>query len=370
MFFSDSDILLSVSSDKAIAEITIKKYKEVGYFIAEASSLSQAQSVANQTGANIYAESSTDEKNYIEKTFNLNFWKTDQDNIFVKNDISQNATYALFEILLTSPPDISSKIFSIAENSIAGKAVGSLVATDADGDTITYSITGGNTDVDGDGKAAFKINASTGAITVNDAGDLNYEGTKAFELTVQASDGSLSSNAVATVNLSNVNEAPTGAVTISGTAIEGSKLTVASTLKDPDGAGKAKVQWLRDGSSISGATASSYTLTSSDVGESISARLSYTDGGGFAESRTSSAVVPSGLNPGVSIKGSDKVTGEDGNTAVFSVKLNKAPVDPVTIKFAVSDTTEAKLSTSSLTFTESPRVSWRPVGLSQTDVMA
>jgi Ca2+-binding RTX toxin-like protein len=94
-------------------------------------------------------------------------------------------------------------------------------------------------------------------------------------------------------------------------------------------------------------------LGTSDVGKSITARLSYTDGGGFAETKTTSAVIPAGLNPGVSITGSDLVTGEDGKTAVFSVKLDKAPVDPVTINFAVSDTTEAKLSTSSLTFTSS-----------------
>jgi Ca2+-binding RTX toxin-like protein len=253
----------------------------------------------------------------------------------------------------SEPPEIAPKTLSIAENSIAGKALGSMVATDADGDAITYSITAGNTDVDKDGNAAFKINSSTGAITVNDAGDLNYEGINAFALTVAASDGSLFSTATATINLTNVNEAPTGTVSISGSAVQGQVLKVVSTLKDPDGAGTAKVQWLRDGSPISNATSSSYTLTSSDVGKSISARLSYTDGGGFSESRTSSAVVPAGLNPGVSITGSDRVTGEDGDSAVFSVKLDKAPVDPVTITFAVSDATEAKLSASSLTFTSS-----------------
>ncbi|WP_414014631.1 cadherin domain-containing protein [Limnohabitans sp.] len=250
-------------------------------------------------------------------------------------------------------PTLSSKTLSLAENSVATTAVGALTATDPDGDTLTYSIAAGNTDVDGDGKTAFAINTSTGAITVNDAGDLNFEGTKTFNLTVSASDGSLSSNATATVNLTNVNEAPTGAVSISGSAIQGQVLKVASTLKDPDGAAKAKVQWLRDGTSIANATSSSYTLTTADVGKAISARLSYTDGGGFAETKTTSAVIPTGLNPGVNITGTDKVTGEDGNTAVFSVRLDKAPVDPVTVRFAVSDTTEAMLSTANLTFTAS-----------------
>jgi trimeric autotransporter adhesin len=267
--------------------------------------------------------------------------------------LSTNATATVNLTDTNEAPPLANKTFSLAENSVATTAVGALTATDPDGDSLTYSITGGNTDVDGDGKAAFAINSSTGAITVNDAGDLNFEGTKTFSLSVKASDDSLFSTATATVNLTNVNEAPTGAVSISGSAIQGQVLKVVSTLKDPDGAGTAKVQWLRDGSSISGATSSSYTLDSSDVGKSISARLSYTDGGGFTESKTTSAVIPASLNPGVSIIGTDKVTGEDGNTAVFSVKLDKAPIDPVTVRFAISDTTEAKLSTASLTFTAS-----------------
>jgi hypothetical protein len=94
-----------------------------------------------------------------------------------------------------------------------------------------------------------------------------------YEVTINATD--LSSNVktqVLTVTITNVNEAPTGAVTISGTAIQGNVLTVVSTLKDPDGAGTAKVQWLRDGASIANATSSSYTLGTSDVGKAISAK--------------------------------------------------------------------------------------------------
>jgi Ca2+-binding RTX toxin-like protein len=54
----------------------------------------------------------------------------------------------------------------------------------------------------------------------------------------------------------------------------------------------------------------------------------------------------------VSLNGSDKITGEDGDTAAFTVSLNAAPTSNVTLNFAVSDTTEAKLNTSSLTFTK------------------
>src|SRR5262249_62360519 len=46
-------------------------------------------------------------------------------------------------------------------------------------------------------------------------------------------------------------------------------------------------QWLRDGSTIAGATNSTYTLDDPDIGHTISVRVSYTDGQGFAESSTS-----------------------------------------------------------------------------------
>jgi uncharacterized delta-60 repeat protein len=249
-------------------------------------------------------------------------------------------------------PIIDGKTFSVAENSSVNTSVGTLSATSPTGKAITYSITAGNTDVDKDGKTAFKINASTGAITVNDAGDLNYEGNPTFNLTVQASDGALSSTATATINITNVDEDPTGTVAITGTAVQGNKLSAVSTVKDPDGNGTAKYQWLRNEVAISGANTSTYTLNSSDVGKSIKVRLSYTDGDGFAESVTSAGVTAAGLGPGVSISGSDKTTGEDGNTAVFAVSLNAAPTGNVTLNFAVSDTTEGKLNTSSLTFTK------------------
>jgi len=55
-----------------------------------------------------------------------------------------------------------------------------------DDDTVTYSITAGNEDLDEDTKAAFAIDTSTGQITVNDADDLAL--LDVFNLTVTATD--------------------------------------------------------------------------------------------------------------------------------------------------------------------------------------
>jgi hypothetical protein len=84
---------------------------------------------------------------------------------------------------------------------------------------------------------------------------------------------------------------PTGNVTISGTAQPNQTLTASDTLADANGINSSKTyQWLSDGTIINGATATSYTLSNSDAGKSISVNVSYTDGLGKLESMSSRAV--------------------------------------------------------------------------------
>ncbi|MEJ2621223.1 MAG: hypothetical protein P8163_13435 [Candidatus Thiodiazotropha sp.] len=78
-------------------------------------------------------------------------------------------------------------------------------------------------------------------------------------------------------------------MTISGRAEEDQTLTVVNNITDSDGLGSFTYQWLRDGSAISGVTGNRYTLGDDDVGHRITVTASYTDGGGTAESVTSSA---------------------------------------------------------------------------------
>ena len=94
----------------------------------------------------------------------------------------------------------------------------------------------------------------------------------------------------ATSAVTSVNDNPTGTVSITGTATEGQVLTVdTSNLADEDGLAAFSYQWLRGDADITGATSETYTLAQADVGAAISARVSYTDNGGTAESVTSSA---------------------------------------------------------------------------------
>jgi hypothetical protein len=97
-----------------------------------------------------------------------------------------------------------------------------------------------------------------------------------------------------TAAVANVNDSPTGAVTISGTVTEDRVLTAdTGTIADKDGLGTFGYQWQRDTGSgfanIGAATAATYTLGDADVGAHIRVIVKYTDGHGTAESLTSAA---------------------------------------------------------------------------------
>ncbi len=86
--------------------------------------------------------------------------------------------------------------FSLPQNPSKGIILGTVTATDIDTNNPTLSnwkIVGGNIDIDGDGDAAFSINASTGQLTINDADDLNSQSNASVNLQVNVSDGIVTS---------------------------------------------------------------------------------------------------------------------------------------------------------------------------------
>ncbi|NCQ86187.1 MAG: cadherin [Microcystis aeruginosa W13-18] len=114
---------------------------------------------------------------------------------------------AAITVNLTSPvnrpPVVNDAVFSISKTSPNGTVVGTINATDPDNNPLTYSITAGNPDTDGDTTSAFGI-SNTGVITVTDANDVSAQ-TNPFNLTIQANDGALTDTGIATINLNNVN---------------------------------------------------------------------------------------------------------------------------------------------------------------------
>ena len=99
-------------------------------------------------------------------------------------------------------------------------------------------------------------------------------------------------NSATTAAVANVNDNPTGSVTIKGLAIQDQTLTAANTLGDADGLGLISYQWYADSTRIVGATNDTYTLTKDDAGKSFIVKASYIDGHGTSESISSDATAP------------------------------------------------------------------------------
>ncbi|MFW9606306.1 MAG: hypothetical protein ACMV0I_07130, partial [Pseudomonas sp.] len=141
------------------------------------------------------------------------------------------------------------------------------------------------------------------------------------------------------------NSTPSGSVTIAGAASQGQILTASNTLSDDDGMGAVRYQWLANGRAISGATSSTFTLTASEVGKTISVKASYTDSKGTAESVTSSVTgaVTVAQDPGILFTNTEMLTTtESGGTAAFQVALRAVPRSDVTLTFTISDASEGK----------------------------
>lgn|GEM_PF-3432479 len=96
----------------------------------------------------------------------------------------------------STAPTVAPQTFSVAENSIAGAIVGTVLASDLDGNSLTYSLIGGSPN--------FAINATTGQITVMNTATLDFETTPTYNLTVNVFDGTATSAASVTINVTNV----------------------------------------------------------------------------------------------------------------------------------------------------------------------
>ena len=173
-----------------------------------------------------------------------------------------------------------------------------ITGTATEDQTLT-AVTSGISDADGLGAFSYQwlrdgstIGGATGSTyTLGDA-DVGAK----ISVRVSYTDGHSTAESLTsaeTAAVVNVNDLPSGLPTITGTATEDQTLTaVTSGISDADGLGAFSYQWLRDGSTISGATGSTYTLGDADVGAKIRVRVSYTDGHSTAESLTSAETAP------------------------------------------------------------------------------
>ncbi len=221
-------------------------------------------------------------------------------------------------------PSISDVTVTLAENSVNGTAVTNLddVFTgsdlDRDGESLTYSIVGGND------SGAFSIDASTGSITVSDSSQLDYESVTSFALTVQASDGVNSDTASVTVNLSNLNDNAPSTSDVSVTLAENSANGTAVTDLDDVFTGS---DFDRDGES----------LTYSIVGGNDSGAFSIdASTGSITVADSSQLDYESVTSFALTVKASDGVNSDTATVTVSLLDVREEPV-VVTIDVIASD---------------------------------
>ncbi len=216
------------------------------------------------------------------------------------------------------------------------------------------TLTASNTLADADGLGTITYQWQADGETIDGATEATCQLTQdevGKRITVVASytdeHGTLESiRSAVTTPVINVDDPPTGTVTVSGTAKQGQTVTVTNTLADADGLGAISYQWTAAGSNINGAYGSSLTLTESQVGKKIAVVASYTDGQGHAESVTSNNTanvknlndLPAGgvtisgtLKVGKTLTADNAITDADGLGAIsYQWKANGAVIDGAT----------------------------------------
>lgn len=253
-------------------------------------------------------------------------------------------------------------------NSLVALADGKFLAAGTDGNNdmvlMRFNSDGSfDTGFDTDGKVTTDLGGwETGnSVAVQSDGKILLAGTTDtdFALVRYNTDGSLDTSFNGSTP-SPTNHSPTGNVTISDTTpTENQTLTAGNTLVDTDKLGAITYTW-KTGETTLG-TGTTYTVTTADIGKTLSVTASYTDGGGTKEAVSSAAtaavakqgtVDPGTGTPGFNVdSGGDFTTSEAGDTAVFNVKLNTAPTRDVSVTFTSSDTTEGVISNPTLKFT-------------------
>ena len=184
----------------------------------------------------------------------------------------------------TAPSITGGQLIGRDEN--GATTVATYTATDAESDTITWSVTGA--DAGFFTIAADPGNANLGVLTFNTVPDFETQST--YSVTIVATDDgepNMSSERAVTVTLENVDEIGTIG-TIDGVAQVGQTLTapVAADITDPDGA------VVVTGHSWSGAgttNAATYAVVAGDLDNTITVTVTYTDGQGTGKMLTSAS---------------------------------------------------------------------------------
>ena len=186
-----------------------------------------------------------------------------------------------------------------------------------------------------------------GDLTFTPAADAHGSGYASFTFRVSDGAAESASTYTMTIDVNAVNDAPSaGTVTIDDTApMVGDELTASTAdVADPDGLPdpfEPTWQWYRTPAGgaeaeISGASSATYTVVEADLGAALTAKASWTDLGGFANTLASAATsaVTAPL-PELSVADGSAT---EGSPVTFTVTLSAAAAENVTVNWATSAT--------------------------------
>ena len=222
--------------------------------------------------------------------------------------------------------------------------------------TQNQTLTASNTLADADGLGPIRYQWQAAGIAIAGATTSTYtlseaEVGKTLAVLASYTDARGTAETVssaATAAVANVNDLPTGVVTISGTPTQGQTLTASNTLADPDGLGTISYQWQAGGIAISGATNSTYTLSEADVGKTLAVLASYTDGHGInvAISSAATAAVASVNNaPTATSLNTSQIYIEDTSLNLVAIIIKNVSSANVTATLTLSNATAGNLNT-------------------------
>ena len=231
-------------------------------------------------------------------------------------------------------------------------------ATDANGDTLTYRLSGTNA-------SSFRIVSTTGQLRTYAA--LNYEFKRSYSVTITASDGTFTDTIAVTINVTNVNEAPIfrEGTTATRQILEGTNSGV--NIGTPVSATDPENNTLTY--SKSGTDASSFTIISStgqlqtrasldyDTKSSYSFTMSVSDGSYtdtisvtinvittnnspvFTDGESTTRVCWEGEDPGTGFGDPVSATDADNDTLTYGLEDYTLDTDDHASKFRIDSTT-------------------------------
>ena len=243
----------------------------------------------------------------------------------------------------------TSYAFDLAENADGSTdrvSLGTVAATDPEGETLAYALVGGNL------SGSFELDETTGELFYIGSGEDFESGLNRFTLTVWASDGTETAETTVTVNVTDVNETPAFAETsyafdlaenADGSTDRVSLGTVAAT--DPEG---TTLAYSLAGGNESGSfeidenTGELFYKGSGEDFESDTTRFTLTvrasDGSESADTTVTVDVTDVDETPMIWVADAEATEGDD-TEMLFRVTLQSASTGTVTVNYATADGT-------------------------------